>query len=158
MKTIEEITKKYTSLKCANPYLQAVTDEIHELIKEITQRSNGNSSLVTDREPLDDKATVNAFYMIYRLEDILDTITEQDDRYISKKKESLKRIEAPKLKDIKPVHIPELKPLEPLEFEFDDSVFEEGQKILDEAGEKIFNDDTFWDNLSSSITEEAVSE
>ena len=92
MKTIEEITKKYTALKCANPYLQAVTDEIHELIKEITQRSNGNSSLVTDSEPLDDKATVNAFYMIYRLEDILDTITEQDDIYISKKKESLKRI------------------------------------------------------------------
>jgi hypothetical protein len=157
MKTIEEITKKYTALKCANPYLQAVTDEIHELIKEITQRSNGNSSLVTDREPLDDKATVNAFYMIYRLEDILDTITEQDDRYISKKKESLKRIEAPKLKDIKPVHIPEIEPLEPLEFEFDDSVFDDGKKILDEAG-KIFDEDSFWENTLASITEEAVSE
>ena len=132
--SMEEIDKAF-STKCCNPYLQVVVDAIHDLTDELKCRTRDGKIFST--KPVDDTAPVNVWYMIHRLEDILNVCIYEDDIYIQKKKESIERIENMELKPLTPIHVPDLAPLEnitPLEhIDFDDSLLDDSTPVTNET-------------------------
>ena len=100
----------YMVAKCDNPGLQRIVAEVHKLIDDIKDIATPDP--LFDDKKVDDKATVGAWWVIYRLEDVLDLLQIQDQKLIEQELETTKS----KLKEIKEVHEPELKPLKELPF------------------------------------------
>ena len=137
--SMEEINKTFIA-QCHNPYLQVVVDAIHEVTDELYKRTRDGKLI--GFKPADDTTMVNAWYMIHRLEDILNVCIYEDDIYIQEKKETLERIENMRLKSLKPVHVPDLEPLKHIDDtylkyidfpDFDDSLLDDLPPVTNKA-------------------------
>lgn len=99
----------YMFAKCSNPGLQRIVAEVHQIMDELKEKAKPGEYR--------DKATVNVWWIVYRLEDVLDLLMLEDEKITEHELEETKaRLHEIKskleIKDLKEVHKPDLSPLE----------------------------------------------